>query len=117
MCGQCPCICEREVRLCLECGEEPCVCEKKRTIKIKLSDGKESRLQNMSMTTFWSPEGKPISAAEFVERLFGDLPELFKNEDELRQLWSKPDTRKRLLDGLEDKGYGMEQLDEIKAHY
>jgi len=26
-----------------------------------------------------------------------DLPELFKDEDELRSLWSKPDTRKKLL--------------------
>ena len=68
----------------------------------------------MTATTFWSPEGKPISAAEFIERLFGDMPDLFKNEEELRQIWSKPDTRKRLLDGLEEKGYGAEQLDEIK---
>ena len=114
VCGQRPCVCEREPDPCPECGEDPCVCEKKRVIKIKLSDGKERAIQNMTATTFWSPEGKPISAAEFIERLFGDMPDLFKDEDELRQLWSKPDTRKRLLDGLEEKGYGIEQLDEIK---
>lgn len=64
-------------------------------------------------TSFWSSEGKPISAAEFVEKLFGDIPDLFKNEAELRQLWSRPDTRKALLEGLAERGYGDEQLAEI----
>ena len=63
----------------------------------------------MMATTFWSPDGKPISAAQFVERLFGELPRFFKDEDELRRLWSKPNTRKALLDGLADKGFGAEQ--------
>ena len=55
-----------------------------------------------------------MSAAEFIERLFGDLPALFKDEDELRAIWSKPDTRKALLEGLSEKGYGQEQLTEIR---
>ena len=32
--------------------------------------------------------------------LFGKLPEFFKDEAELRKLWSDPDTRKKLLEGL-----------------
>ncbi len=88
---------------------------KREKVKIKLADGKERTLQHMSATTFWSPEGKPMSAAEFIERMFGELPELFKDEDELRKIWSKPDTRKALLDALSEKGYGQEQLDEIKV--
>ena len=84
-------------------------------VKIKLADGKERMLQYMSATTFWSPEGKPMSVAEFIERLFGELPELFKNEDELREIWSKPDTRKALLNRLSEKGYGQNQLNEIKG--
>jgi type I restriction enzyme R subunit len=68
----------------------------------------------MMATTFWSPDGKPISAAQFIEQLYGDLPDLFKNEDELIALWSKPDTRKKLLAGLTEKGYGEEQLAEVR---
>jgi type I restriction enzyme R subunit len=68
----------------------------------------------MMATTFWSPDGKPMSAAQFIERLYGDLPELFKDEDELIALWSKPDTRKKLMAGLEEKGYGKEQLTEVR---
>ena len=83
-------------------------------IKIKLADGKERTIQHMMATTFWSPDGKPMSAAEFIKGLFGCLPELFKDEDELRELWSLPDTRKALLDSLTEKGYGDEQLSEIR---
>ena len=73
-------------------------------IKIKLADGKERTIQHMMATLFWSPGGKSMSAAQFIERLFGDLPELFQNEDELRMLWSRPNTRRELLDGLAEKG-------------
>ena len=51
----------------------------------------------MVATSFWSPDGTPISAAQFIERMFGDLPEFFKDEDELRGIWVQPDTRKALL--------------------
>ncbi len=83
-------------------------------IKIKLADGKERTIQNMVATSFWSPDGRPMSAAQFVESLFGELPHFFKDEDELRRIWSRPDTRKALLQGLSEKGYGAAQLAEIK---
>ncbi len=51
----------------------------------------------MMATSYWSPDGKPISANQMVENLFGELPRFFKDEDELRRLWSKPETRKALL--------------------
>ncbi|MFP4227185.1 MAG: type I restriction-modification enzyme R subunit C-terminal domain-containing protein, partial [Desulfobacterales bacterium] len=114
VCGQMPCVCEKEPpEPCPVCGEHPCICRKNRKVKVKLADGKERTIQHISATTFWSPDGRPMSAAQFIEQLFGDLPEMFKDEDELRALWSRPDTRKALLDGLAEKGYGKEQLREI----
>jgi type I restriction enzyme R subunit len=82
-------------------------------IKIRLADGKERTIQHMMATSYWSPEGKPISANQMVEKLFGELPRLFKDEDELRKLWSRPDTRKALLQALAEKGFGPEQLAEV----
>ncbi len=82
-------------------------------IRIKLADGKDRTLQHQISTRFWSPDGQPLTAAQFVERLFGEIPQLFRNEDELRTLWSRPDTRKALLEGLAEKGYGEEQLSDI----
>ena len=94
-------------------NREPSPVSRPEKIKIKLADGKEREIIHTTKTSFWSPEGKPLSAVEFVERLFGDIPEMFKSEDELRSLWSRPDTRKALLEGLAEKGYGDEQLTEI----
>jgi type I restriction enzyme, R subunit len=84
--------------------------ERPKQIKIKLADGKERTIQHMMATSYWGPDGKPISANQMVENLFGELPRFFKDEDELRRLWSKPDTRKTLLQGLAEKGFGAEQL-------
>lgn len=83
-------------------------------IKIKLADGKVRSIQSMTATTFWSADGKPMSAAQFLENLFGTLPEFFKDEDELRALWSAPDTRRKLLEGLAEKGFGREPLGEMQ---
>jgi len=33
-----------------------------------------------------------MSAQQFMEMLFGKLPEFFKDEAELRTLWSAPDS-------------------------
>jgi len=112
ICGITPCQCEKP--LCPECGEAPCICKKSGKIKIKLADGKERTIQHMTATSFWSPDGKPMSAPEYINRLFGDLPEFFKDEDELRKIWSKPDTRKALLESLAEKGYGDDALAEIR---
>jgi type I restriction enzyme R subunit len=83
-------------------------------IKVRLADGKERQLQHMTATSFWSADGRPMSAAQFLESLFGALPEFFKDEDELRRLWSDPDTRRKLLAGLADKGFGREPLAEMQ---
>ena len=87
--------------------------EKRKKIKIKLADGKERTIQHMVATTFWSPDGKPMSAKEFIEKLYGELPAFFHDEDQLRELWGQPETRRALLDSLAEKGFGEEQLTEI----
>jgi type I restriction enzyme R subunit len=42
------------------------------------------------------------------------LPDFFKDEGELRAIWSAPDTRKKLLEGLAEKGFGKDQLTEMQ---
>ncbi|MCU7806312.1 MAG: DEAD/DEAH box helicase family protein [Candidatus Thiodiazotropha sp. (ex Semelilucina semeliformis)] len=116
VCGNLPCTCEKPgPEPCPKCGEYPCECEKRPKVKVKLSDGKARSIKDIMVTTFWGPDGKPMSATQFVEHLFGQLPELFKNEDELREIWSLPDTRQKLLEQLEEKGFGKTQFNEMKA--
>lgn len=88
------------------------MCRKK--VKVKLADGKARTIQHMMVTTFWHPDGTPMSAQQFLEMLFGKLPEFFKSEAELRALWSVPDTRARLLEGLAEKGFGSDQMAEMQ---
>jgi type I restriction enzyme R subunit len=83
-------------------------------IKVKLADGKERKIQHMMATTFWHQDGTPMSAQQFMELLFGKLPDFFKNEDDLRAIWSVPETRSKLLEGLAEKGFGHEQLAEMQ---
>ncbi|AKB31999.1 Type I restriction-modification system, restriction subunit R [Methanosarcina siciliae HI350] len=84
--------------------------EAKKKLKIKLRDGKEREIQHMISTSFWSADGKPISAQEFLQNLFGILPEFFKDEKELRTIWSSPMTRSTFLEKLAEAGYGMDEL-------
>ncbi|MFH0920859.1 MAG: DEAD/DEAH box helicase family protein [Fibrobacterota bacterium] len=112
VCGKRPCECPKGP--CEKCGKQPCECKKKVRAKVKLADGKERNIQHMMATTFWHPDGTPMSAQQFMEMLFGKLPEFFKNEVELREIWSVPETRKKLLQGLSEKGFGHEQLAEMQ---
>lgn len=88
--------------------------EQPKKLKIKLRDGKEREIQHMVQTSFWSADGKPISAEEFLHNIFGVLPSLFKDEKELRVIWSNPQTRKVFLDKLGELGYGKDQLESVQ---
>lgn len=101
--------------------EGPIICfppeppiEPKKKLKIKLRDGKEREIQHMISTSFWSADGKPMSSEEFIAKIYGVLPDFFKNEEELRKIWSNPITRKEFLGRLFDLGIDLEQLDNIQ---
>ena len=42
------------------------------------------------------------------------IDDFFDNEAELRAIWSKPDTRKKLLQDLNEKGYTNSQLEDLR---
>lgn len=116
-CSERPCVCEQSVpETCSACGNSPCICDNppRKMVKIKLADNVVREFDSMRKTSFWSPEGKPISAEEFIQKLFGDLPSFFNSEEELRKIWIIPSTRKRLLEELSEKGYSNEQLEDLR---
>ncbi len=114
-CGKQPCECPKEN--CPDCGKHPCQCQhaRKVKVKVKLADGKDRAIQHMTMTSFWYPDGTPMSAQQFMEMLFGKLPDFFKNEDEPRSIWSAPDTRAKLMEGLAEGGLGHDQMTEMQV--
>ena len=85
-------------------------------IIIKLAEGKELSIKSMSTSMFYF-HGIPVSAEEFIKRLFNTitLPQVLKSEEELRQLWSSPITRNELLNKLEDNGFTRQDLKSIQT--
>lgn len=88
--------------------------EPKKRLKIKLRDGKEREIQHMIFTSFWSADGKPISVQEFMDNMFGAMPEFFKSEEELRKIWSNPTTRRAFLEKIAEIGYGKDELETLQ---
>jgi type I restriction enzyme R subunit len=75
-------------------------------IKVILADGKARNIQHMTATTFWSTDCRSMPAAQFLENLFGALPDFFRDKDQLRAIWRARGTRKVPLAGLAEKGFG-----------
>jgi len=87
--------------------------EKKEKLIVKLSNGREVKVIDVE-TRYIDEDGKPLTAREFLEKLVGTLPALFKSEEELRKLWTKPETRERLLQRLAEVGFDSEQLNTLR---
>ena len=92
-------------------GETP---KPKKITKIKLGKGREVKIFDDGTTFYDKDLGKPISAKEFIERLVGQMPNFFKTEEELRQVWLDPITRKTLLKRFAEKGYNKETFKYIQ---
>ena len=63
---------------------------------------------------FWSPDGKPVPAQDFIKDMYGKLPGFYTSIDDLRQLWADPKTREQLMEKLGQAGYDMEVLNQIR---
>ena len=121
--------------VCPVCGNNPCTCKKpkpgnkpggggdkpggsgkpqKQTIEIKLSDGRRRAIQYQTEVMFWSPEGKPVPAQDFIKEMYGRLPDFYSSIDDLKQQWADPAKREELLNKLGQAGYGVEVLSQIR---
>src|SRR5665213_612460 len=92
----------------LEPQDEP----KQKTV-VRLADGKERAIKYSVDTQFYM-DGKPVSPQEFLEILFGKLPEFYSSEEDLQKQWSDPRTRQALLSGLAERGFDEEKLQALK---
>jgi type I site-specific restriction endonuclease len=100
---------------CEICGFNPCKCEKTppEIVEIKLRDG-TSRIVHTIKTTFYNADGNQVDVKEFLTTLFGKLPDFFRNEEQLREVWADPNTRDNLLNQLKNIGYGIQELKDLQ---
>ena len=131
VCGNWPCTCKHtpyppapedkggefsgEPRVCPVCGNLPCTCEGPRTkrVDIKLSDGRRLALETSWQQKIFYGDAF-ITLDEYVQKLFGKLPDFFTDADDLRTQWANPDTREQLLRTLDEAGFAEDKLNLLR---
>lgn len=83
-------------------------------IVVTLGPGRDLQVDYMVETTFWGPNGQQMSVAQFLKYLFGELPNFYANEDDLRRIWADPLTRIELLTRLDEHGFSRGDLHRIQ---
>ena len=97
---------------CPVCGHLPCTCEggeRKKHIKVRLSEKRELQLAT-TWTEKFSYGDQLISVEEFIQILFGRLPQFLNSSESLHKQWEHPETRQALLDQLEREGFAEDKL-------
>lgn len=89
--------------------------ERPERLEIRLSDGRSRRIRYIKSDMFWGADGRPVSAEDFLNAMFGQMPEFYTSIDDLREQWSSPKTRENLLEKMGDAGYDMETLNRIRT--
>ena len=89
--------------------------EKPEKLEIRLSDGRARRIKFLKSDMFWGADGTPVSAEDFLQTMFGELPAFFSSVEDLQQKWAVPQTRKELLGKLGEMGYGVDVLKQIRT--
>lgn len=130
VCGNYPCTCNKQSKAeshpepvgsvgggipepCPVCGHLPCTCEgggrQRDKVKVKLSSQR-----TLELKTTWTEKfqygDELISIEEFIQKLFGRLPMFFNGPEDLRKQWEHPDTRRALLNQLEQEGFHEDKL-------
>ena len=88
--------------------------ERPQKIRIELAEGKVREFEFAMTTTFWGPNGEQLTVEQFLKNLFGELPSFYKNEADLRRIWSDPLTRSELLTKLNEQGFSLADLGKIQ---
>ncbi len=89
--------------------------EKPEKLEIRLSDGRTRKIRFIKSDMFWGADGKPVSAEDFLNAMFGKMPEFYTSIEDLREKWSSPKTREELLDKMSEAGYDIETLNRIRT--
>ena len=85
-------------------------------IYVQLWDDRVLKITNIDIR-YIDESGKPITAEEFLKKLIGKLPNFYESEEQLRTIWSNPDTREELLYKLAEIGIGEKHLEKLKEMF
>lgn len=83
--------------------------EKPKQLVVKLSNNREIKVIDVEMR-YIDETGRPLSLAEFIDKLAEQLPNLFTDQADLTQKWSNPDSRDELMQQITSLGFDQEQI-------
>ncbi|SFW42862.1 type I restriction enzyme, R subunit [Prevotellaceae bacterium HUN156] len=124
-CGNNPCTCASKSsrpytlptdKPTTRCGEDDDFTDElpKEKLEIVLPDHRVRHIRFVNSVMFWGADGKPVSTQQFIEELFGKLPDFFSSSEDLHKIWADPETREALLEKMNEAGYGKEILQSIR---
>lgn len=85
----------------------------KERLTVKLSGSRELKITDVEIR-YIDETGRPLSAQQFIDRIMIKLPGLFGSEEELREIWSDPDSREAFFLRLADIGFDADQLSTLR---
>lgn len=128
VCGNYPCSCNKGKQggggggaqppqppmPCPKCGHLPCTCDggqNRRTVVVKLPLGRQIELLQTKWIDMVQYGDELLTIEQYIDKLFGKLPDFLNGEEDLRQKWSQPETREELLSLLERSGFPEDKLE------
>ncbi len=83
------------------------------TLIVELDAGREVKVIDIE-TRYIDPEtGKLLSSKDFLMKLVDRLPMFYRDEAQLRKIWSDPESREDLLAHLANIGISTDQLEDL----
>lgn len=89
----------------------------KEKLIVKLWDRREVKVIDIETRYLDPSTWKHLSSEEFLQKIVWELPNFYKDEHQLRMLWSNPETREELLNWLSHIWLDKEQLDDLKSMF
>ncbi len=94
--------------------KEQIIKEKAEKLRVRLADNRELKVIDIE-TRYLDPiTWKHLNSEDFLKKIVWELPAFYKDENQLRELWSKPETRDELLQKLSKIWLDREQLEDLK---
>lgn len=90
--------------------------EPHKKIFVQLGDERVLKITDIDIR-YVDENWRPITAEEFLKKLVWDLPNLYESEQQLREIWSNPDTREDLLNKLSEMWIGEKHLEKLKEMF
>jgi type I restriction enzyme, R subunit len=91
--------------------------DKKEKLVVKLSPTRDLKVIDIETRYLDPVSWKHLNTEDFLKKIIGELPRFYKDENQLRELWSNPETREELLSSLSNIWLDREELEDLRKMF